>query len=148
MRGLPFKASQGDVHEFFRPLQPINVQILMDDTGRASGEADVEFATHDEAVRAMNKDKANMRKCSKPFHNCLPILSLNFRTPLHRTIPRIGTIFTDATSERSSTPYASTLSSSPVSFQPSHSGSSSSSTADDAALWRYEILPLASRQCF
>lgn len=62
MRGLPFKASQGDVHEFFRPLQPINVRMLMDGTGRSSGEADVEFGSHDEAVRAMNKDKANMRK--------------------------------------------------------------------------------------
>lgn len=62
MRGLPFKASQGDVHEFFRPLLPINVRILMDDTGRVSGEAEVEFGTHEEAVRAMNKDKANMRK--------------------------------------------------------------------------------------
>lgn len=66
MRGIPFKASQGDVHEFFRPLQPINIRMLMDETGRSSGEADVEFGSHDEAVRAMNKDKANMRG----FHSC------------------------------------------------------------------------------
>lgn len=30
--------------------------------GRVTGEADVEFATHEDAVAAMSKDKANMRK--------------------------------------------------------------------------------------
>lgn len=30
--------------------------------GRATGEADVEFVTHEDAVAAMSKDKNNMRK--------------------------------------------------------------------------------------
>ncbi|RWS07229.1 heterogeneous nuclear ribonucleoprotein H-like protein [Dinothrombium tinctorium] len=61
MRGLPYKATDYDIYEFFRPLQPISVRILVDEMGRASGEADVEFATHDEAAKAMNKDKAHMQ---------------------------------------------------------------------------------------
>ncbi|XP_054166373.1 heterogeneous nuclear ribonucleoprotein F-like [Oppia nitens] len=62
MRGLPFKTTEGEIYEFFLPLRPISVQILMDDLGRPSGEADVEFATHDDAVKAMNKDKAFIQK--------------------------------------------------------------------------------------
>ncbi|CAH0559214.1 unnamed protein product [Brassicogethes aeneus] len=61
MRGLPFKASQGDIADFFRPIVPISVRLLQDHTGRASGEADVEFASHDDALRAMSKDKGNMQ---------------------------------------------------------------------------------------
>ena len=61
MRGLPYKCTEGEIFEFFLPLRPITVQILFDDLGRPSGEADVEFATHDDAVKAMNKDKAFIR---------------------------------------------------------------------------------------
>ncbi|XP_076327081.1 heterogeneous nuclear ribonucleoprotein F-like isoform X2 [Tachypleus tridentatus] len=60
MRGLPFRAIQQDIVDFFRPLLPIGAQILYDKRGRPSGEADVEFATHEEAVKAMSRDKARM----------------------------------------------------------------------------------------
>ena len=40
--------------QFFHPLQPIGIQIGFEQ-GRASGEADVEFASHEEAVRAMGR---------------------------------------------------------------------------------------------
>ncbi|XP_022253394.1 heterogeneous nuclear ribonucleoprotein H3-like isoform X2 [Limulus polyphemus] len=60
MRGLPFRAIQQDIVDFFRPLMPIGAQILYDKRGRPSGEADVEFATHEEAVKAMSRDKARM----------------------------------------------------------------------------------------
>ncbi|GLG99799.1 RNA-binding protein fusilli, partial [Gryllus bimaculatus] len=61
MRGLPFRATQADIADFFRPLVPINIRLLYDNSGRASGEADVEFATHEEAVKGMSKDKDHMQ---------------------------------------------------------------------------------------
>ncbi|XP_019869700.2 heterogeneous nuclear ribonucleoprotein H-like [Aethina tumida] len=61
MRGLPFKATQADIADFFRPIIPVSIRLLQDNTGRASGEADVEFASHDDALRAMSKDKSNMQ---------------------------------------------------------------------------------------
>ncbi|KDR15006.1 heterogeneous nuclear ribonucleoprotein H2 isoform X1 [Zootermopsis nevadensis] len=61
MRGLPFRATQADIADFFRPAVPINIRLLYDNSGRASGEADVEFATHEEAVKGMSKDKGHMQ---------------------------------------------------------------------------------------
>ncbi|XP_076349056.1 heterogeneous nuclear ribonucleoprotein H3-like isoform X1 [Tachypleus tridentatus] len=60
MRGLPFRAIRQDIIDFFRPLMPIGIEILYDKTGRPSGEADVEFASHEEAVKAMSRDKEKM----------------------------------------------------------------------------------------
>ncbi|XP_077998964.1 heterogeneous nuclear ribonucleoprotein H2-like isoform X2 [Glandiceps talaboti] len=60
MRGLPFRASEQDIRQFFQPIVPFKVHIQYEQNGRVSGEADVEFATHDDAVAAMSKDKANM----------------------------------------------------------------------------------------
>lgn len=41
--------------QFFRPVVPVNIRIIMENSGRASGEADVEFGSHEEAVKAMTK---------------------------------------------------------------------------------------------
>ncbi|XP_034945143.1 heterogeneous nuclear ribonucleoprotein H2 [Chelonus insularis] len=60
MRGLPFRATEQDIADFFRPLIPVNIRIILENNGRASGEADVEFATHEDAVKAMSKDKSHM----------------------------------------------------------------------------------------
>lgn len=40
----------------------MRVHIEIGPDGRVTGEADVEFATHEDAVAAMSKDKANMRE--------------------------------------------------------------------------------------
>jgi len=62
MRGLPYHATEHDIYDFFRPIQPISVRIIYDDLNRVSGEADVEFISHADAAKAMNRNKANMRK--------------------------------------------------------------------------------------
>ncbi len=46
--------------QFFKPLNPVNVVIHYNNDGRASGEADVDFATHEEAQQGMTKDRASM----------------------------------------------------------------------------------------
>jgi len=61
MRGIPFSATEEDIEEFFAPLQPLQIHIIMNPEGRPSGDAEVEFATAEDAKRAMNKDKANMQ---------------------------------------------------------------------------------------
>ncbi|XP_026479530.1 heterogeneous nuclear ribonucleoprotein F-like [Ctenocephalides felis] len=60
MRGLPFKARNSDIINFFKPIMPINVSIKYEPNGRATGEADVEFASNYEALQAMQKDKGHM----------------------------------------------------------------------------------------
>ncbi|XP_036601858.1 heterogeneous nuclear ribonucleoprotein H-like [Trichosurus vulpecula] len=61
MRGLPYKATENDIYDFFSPLKPVGAYIEIGPDGRVTGEADVEFATHEDAVAAMSKDKANMQ---------------------------------------------------------------------------------------
>ncbi|XP_055518283.1 heterogeneous nuclear ribonucleoprotein H3-like isoform X1 [Leucoraja erinacea] len=61
MRGLPFRASEGDVADFFSPLIPVKINFEYGSDGRLTGEADVEFATHEDAVAAMSKDRAHMQ---------------------------------------------------------------------------------------
>ncbi|XP_017274313.1 heterogeneous nuclear ribonucleoprotein H3 isoform X2 [Kryptolebias marmoratus] len=61
MRGLPFRATEGDVAKFFAPLNPLRIHIDVAPNGKSTGEADVEFRTHDDAVAAMSKDKNHMQ---------------------------------------------------------------------------------------
>jgi len=61
MRGLPFAANEQDILDFFKPLNPVNVVVHYNNDGRASGESDVDFATHEEAQQALTKDRAVMR---------------------------------------------------------------------------------------
>lgn len=61
MRGLPFRATEGDIAKFFSPLNPMRVHIDMAPNGKSTGEADVEFRSHEDAVAAMSKDKNHMQ---------------------------------------------------------------------------------------
>lgn len=61
MRGLPFRATEGDIAKFFVPLNPLRVNIDVTPNGKPTGEADVEFRCHEDAVAAMSKDKNHMQ---------------------------------------------------------------------------------------
>uniref|UniRef100_A0A8C5KPJ6 Heterogeneous nuclear ribonucleoprotein H2-like n=1 Tax=Jaculus jaculus TaxID=51337 RepID=A0A8C5KPJ6_JACJA len=61
MRGLPYGATENDIYNFFSPLNSMRAHIEIGPDGRVTGEADVEFATHEEAVAAMAKDQANIQ---------------------------------------------------------------------------------------
>jgi len=61
MRGLPFQCTEEDINKFFQPFSPVGIFIKMQDDGRASGEADADFATHEDAEEAMTKDKNTIK---------------------------------------------------------------------------------------
>lgn len=60
MRGLPFSASGEDIVKFFSPLVVSKVLIEFGPDGRPSGEADVYFSSHQEAVTAMSRDRMHI----------------------------------------------------------------------------------------
>jgi len=60
MKGLPWTATVTEVIEFLDPLRPADVRIEKDKDDRPIGRCDVDFKTHDEACRAMLKDKNQM----------------------------------------------------------------------------------------
>ncbi|CAH8576718.1 unnamed protein product [Schistosoma mattheei] len=57
MRGLPYSATKEDINRFLSPLQPVNIRIKFNAANRPTGEAVVDFASHDEAKEAMKKDR-------------------------------------------------------------------------------------------
>ncbi|KAL6083065.1 hypothetical protein STEG23_022358 [Scotinomys teguina] len=61
MRGLPYRATENDIYNFFSPLNPMSVHIEIGPDGRVTGEGDVDFDTHEDAVADMAKDKVNMK---------------------------------------------------------------------------------------
>jgi len=60
MRGLPWSATQNDVAEFFKPVHPVQVRLLYEDSGRAKGQCDVDFQSYEDVQEAMKKNKQNM----------------------------------------------------------------------------------------
>ncbi|GAX80146.1 hypothetical protein CEUSTIGMA_g7584.t1 [Chlamydomonas eustigma] len=60
MKGIPFKASPTDVRKFFLGyrIRPDGISFIMHADGRPTGMAFIEFETPQEAVRAMEKDRA------------------------------------------------------------------------------------------
>uniref|UniRef100_G3UMB1 G-rich sequence factor 1 n=1 Tax=Loxodonta africana TaxID=9785 RepID=G3UMB1_LOXAF len=60
MRGLPFQANAQDIINFFAPLKPVRITMEYSSSGKATGEADVHFSTHEDAVAAMLKDRSHV----------------------------------------------------------------------------------------
>ncbi|XP_026640972.1 G-rich sequence factor 1 [Microtus ochrogaster] len=61
MRGLPFQANAQDIINFFAPLKPVRITMEYSSSGKATGEADVHFKTHEDAVAAMLKDRSHVQ---------------------------------------------------------------------------------------
>ncbi|XP_001364439.2 G-rich sequence factor 1 [Monodelphis domestica] len=61
MRGLPFQANAQDIVNFFAPLKPVRITMEYSSSGKATGEADVHFETHEDAVAAMGKDRSHVQ---------------------------------------------------------------------------------------
>ncbi|KAM6440955.1 G-rich sequence factor 1 [Liasis olivaceus] len=57
LRGMPFQATAQDIIHFFAPLKPVRITMEYNSSGQATGEADVHFETHADAVAAMAKNK-------------------------------------------------------------------------------------------
>jgi len=60
LRGIPFKATQKQIREFFDGIKLTRVQILTKPDGRPSGDGLVEFENEQDMKEAMLKDKENM----------------------------------------------------------------------------------------
>lgn len=72
--------------QFFSPLNPLRVHIDVAPNGKSTGEADVEFRSHEDAVAAMSKDKNHMRMSSHfPLH-AGPDHTMFFFVSLHHTM--------------------------------------------------------------
>lgn len=57
MRGLPFDAKAEDIVKFFAPVRFMKVVVEYGPDGKATGEAEAYFKTHEDAVIAMSKDR-------------------------------------------------------------------------------------------
>ncbi|XP_032373041.1 G-rich sequence factor 1 [Etheostoma spectabile] len=60
MRGLPFQVSGEDIVKFFSPLIVSKILIECGPEGRLSGEADVYFSCHQDALTAMSRDRQHI----------------------------------------------------------------------------------------
>lgn len=60
MKGLPRRTTEQAIYDFFWPVnvRPVAVRPVYDENSRPTGEFDVEFLTHEEAVTAMSKNNA------------------------------------------------------------------------------------------
>uniref|UniRef100_UPI0037E926CC G-rich sequence factor 1 n=1 Tax=Semicossyphus pulcher TaxID=241346 RepID=UPI0037E926CC len=60
VRGLPFQVSGEDIVNFFSPLVVSKILIECGPEGRPSGEADIYFSCHQDAITAMSKDRQHI----------------------------------------------------------------------------------------
>ncbi|NXQ62657.1 GRSF1 factor, partial [Anthoscopus minutus] len=60
VRGFPAQVSAQDVINFFAPLKPTRILVEYNSHGDATGEVDVHFESHEDAVAAMAKEGSQM----------------------------------------------------------------------------------------
>lgn len=60
LKGLPFKASENDIKNFFPDLEIVSVEMVLNEHGNCRGEAFLDFATLDEAKEAMKTYKLKL----------------------------------------------------------------------------------------
>lgn len=62
LRGVPYATTEQDIYDFFSPLVPLRVNLDKDHFGRALGEGEIFFQSHEDAQNAMKKDRQNIGK--------------------------------------------------------------------------------------
>lgn len=61
MSGLPFRASQQEMKDFFLPqAKCIDVKVILNKDGRPSGDAIASFQSQEELEAALTKDREHM----------------------------------------------------------------------------------------
>ncbi|KAI6660003.1 Heterogeneous nuclear ribonucleoprotein H [Oopsacas minuta] len=91
MRGLPFSTTEDEIYQFFYPYVPSAIYIKYDNSGRASGEAEVHFSTHGDAKAVMTKDKQSIgRRYIELFLDSYQESHGSFQTTRGRTAPQTG----------------------------------------------------------
>ncbi|XP_027554292.1 G-rich sequence factor 1 isoform X2 [Neopelma chrysocephalum] len=61
MKGLPTQATAQDIINFFAPLRPTRILVEYNSQGDATGEVEVHFESHEDAVAAMAKEGSQMK---------------------------------------------------------------------------------------
>ena len=62
MRGLPFRATEDDIRAFYQPILISACQFEYGYDSRPTGRASIAFPTHNDALKAMEKDKQTIGK--------------------------------------------------------------------------------------
>lgn len=73
IRGLPFQVSGEDIVKFFSPLAVSKIMMECGPDGRPSGEAEVYFSCHQDAMAAMSRDRMHIgERYIELFLNSVP----------------------------------------------------------------------------
>lgn len=60
LRGMPFDCGEKEIYSFFEPLNLVGCEVIYNNQGRHTGEADAFFGTVEECQEAMKKHKEKM----------------------------------------------------------------------------------------
>ncbi len=60
MSGLPFRATEREMRDFFKPIEVKSIRVILNMDGRPSGEAIASFANEDDMAEALKKDREHL----------------------------------------------------------------------------------------